>query len=154
MKAPRTFRPPSTLAEQMRRPGGRTIAAALSAADAAVEARRAAAMASLQADLGGLQALAARRDAADAAEVYARAAALLDLAGFFDTGPLYEAAYSLCDLCERMHGAETWRWPPVEAHLQALARILADDCRRDAASEALLAGLRTLTAHAARRPVA
>lgn len=153
MRPPRTFRPPSTLAEQMRRPGGRTVAAALSAADAAVDERREAAMASLQAGLGGLQALAARRALVDAPELYARAAALLDLAGFFDTGPLYDAAYSLCDLCERMQGAGAWRWPPVEAHLQALARILADDCRRDAGSEALLESLRALNAHAARRPV-
>ena len=35
-------------------------------------------------------------------QVYELASSLLDMAGFFDTGPLYDAGYSLCDVADRM----------------------------------------------------
>lgn len=144
MSAPRTFRVTTSLAAQMRQPGGRTVGAAVSAAGAALEERREAAMADIGEVLEQLQAVVARRGAGDAEQIYDRAAALLDVAGFFDTGPLYDAAYSLCDLSERMQAASAWRWPAVEVHLQALALILAAGCRHDAASDALLTGLRAV----------
>lgn len=146
MTTSRTFRVKSTLADKMSRPGGRTVASALSAADLALDDRRNAAMKGLADSLGQLQSVAARRGEGDAARIYEGSSALLDIAGFFDTGPLYEAAYSLCEISDRMQAADSWHWPSVEVHIQALTLILASGCRRTAASGALLDGLRAVCA--------
>lgn len=146
MTTPRTFRVKSSLADQMSRPGGRTVASALSAAGVALDDQRNAAMRNLADTLGQIQAVAARRGEGDAARIYEGASTLLDIAGFFDTGPLYEAAYSLCEISDRMQAANRWHWPSVEVHIQTLTLILASGCCRTAASGALLDGLRAVCA--------
>lgn len=151
MKPPRRFKVTTPLADKMNRPGGRTVAAALAAAGVALDSRRDEAMTATAATLAELRAVAARRDDGQADRIYAGAAALVDLAGFFDTGPLYEAAYSLCDVSDRMQASGVWRWSSVDVHLQALALILTEDCRRTDGSDALLAGLRALSEHEAAR---
>ena len=86
-----------------------------------------------------------RRAADGGPRVYALASSIVDLAGYFDTGPLFDAAYSLCDVSDRMIHAETWHWPSVRVHAQALRLILANGCRVGRTSETLLAGLRSIT---------
>lgn len=146
MTEARTFKVTTSLADKMSRPGGRTAAAALSAADTALDGHRESAMKTLADTLAELQALAAHRSDHNHAKVYERAAALLDLAGFFETGPLYEAAYSLCEISDGMRAAGTWHWPSVEVHLQALGLILTDDCRDSETSRTLLEGLKAVRA--------
>jgi hypothetical protein len=41
--------------------------------------------------------------------------------------------------------AETWHWPSIRVHAQALRLILASGCRVGRTSETLLAGLRSIT---------
>lgn len=151
MTGARTFRVTTSLADKMSRPGGRTAAAALTAATTALEGHREAAMQTLVETLEQLQALAAARDDAEYGQVYERAAALLDLAGFFETGPLYDAAYSLCETSDGMRDNGAWHWPSIEVHLQALGLILADDCRETEASRTLLEGLAGVRERRARR---
>ena len=103
MTQARTFKVTTSLADKMSRPGGRTAAAALSAANTALDGHEAGAMKTIAETLTQLQEIATGRSDADYARVYERTAALLDLAGFFDTGPLYDAAYSLCTISEAMH---------------------------------------------------
>ncbi len=71
---------------------------------------------------------------------------------FFETGPLYDAAYSLCDVSDRMQAAGVWHWPSVEVHLDALALILSGDCGRTAATDNLLSGLRAIRDRIPRLP--
>ena len=73
--------------------------------------------------------------------IYVLAADLLDLAGFFETGPLYRATFSLCDIADRMQIDTVWDWPSVAVHVGAMRLIMADGCQSSATSEAVLQGL-------------
>ena len=143
MTQTKTFRYKSSLASKMAVPGGKSVGDALRAAEGALETHRDAAMQSLNAILTDLDAVCARRARS---EVYERASALLDMAGFFDTGPLYAAAFSLCETSDRMTAAGCWQWPSVHVHVRALQLILASDCRPDEASRILLEGLASVVA--------
>lgn len=117
------------------------MAEAVRAAEAGVEEHREDAMHSLAATLGELESVCARRDRGAEARVYELASAFTDMAGFFDTGPLYAAAFSLCESSDRMIAGGCWQWPTVEVHVRAMRLILAGGCGFDEASHVLLEGL-------------
>ncbi len=80
-------------------------------------------------------------------EIYRLANQIHGLAGVFGLAPLGEAAFSLCELIDRLQHAGAWRWDAVEVHLNAL-RLLrrpehVDDC------DAVLEGLRRVADRAA-----
>jgi hypothetical protein len=133
----KTFRYKSSLASKMAVPGGKSVGDALRAAEGALETHRDAAMQSLDGILTDLDAVCARRARS---EVYERASALLDMAGFFDTGPLHPAVFSLCEISGGMDET-VWDWPSVEVHLRAIRVILAADCRPSENTRLLLEGL-------------
>lgn len=134
----------SSLASKMERPGGRTVRELTRRADEAVEQYRERVMAMISEHLVSLGQLCAQADEVAAVQIYAVASGIVDVAGYYDTGPLYEAAYSLCDTVDRMLSAASWNWPSVEVHHRALVLILADGCRTGRASETLLDGLRAV----------
>lgn len=144
MSEARTFKVKSTLARQMQDPGGRQVRDLERQAVVQLETHRDDAMASLAGTLAKLDALCAEAPEAAGPRVYALASSIVDLAGYFDTGPLFEAAYSLCEISDRMIQAEAWHWPSVRVHAQALRLILAGGCRTGRTSDALLAGLRSI----------
>ncbi|WP_309629817.1 chemotaxis protein CheE [Brevundimonas sp.] len=145
MSEPRTFKIKSTLARQMKDPGGRQVRDLERQAVAQLETHRDDAMATVGETLATLEALCAEAPARAGPQVYALASSIVDLAGYFDTGPLFEAAYSLCEISDRMIQADTWHWPSVQVHAQALRLILAGGCRTGRTSDTLLAGLRSIT---------
>lgn len=118
-------------------PGGKPISVALQAAEAGLETHRDSAMQTLDAMLTELEDRCAARDRD---QIYVQAAALLDMAGFFETGPLHPAAFSLCEISDPA-GGRRWDWPSVEVHLRALRFILSDGCRPTESSRVLLEGL-------------
>lgn len=130
------FKYKTNLARKMSLPGGRTVEEALNAADGAVEGHREAAMQALDQTLAELEAACAARAQA---RIYELAAALLDMAGFFDTGPFHQAVFSLCEVSDRMTTA--WDWASIEVHVHALRLILREACRESANSIVLLEGL-------------
>lgn len=145
MSKARTFKVKSTLARQMQDPGGRQVRDLERQAVAQLETHRDDAMATVGETLTKLEALCAEAPDGAGPQVYALASSMVDLAGYFDTGPLFEAAYSLCEISDRMIQAEAWHWPSVQVHAQALRLILAGGCRTGRTSDALLAGLRSIT---------
>jgi len=142
----RTTKVRSSLATQLARPGGRTIADAQRLAETGLQSHKAGVMEDLGRLIGQLEALCAAPDDGRRDRVYVLAAALVDMAGFFDTGPLYSAGYSLCDLSDRMQAGGVWSWPAVEVHVKALRLILAGGCKAGAESDVLLQGLRSVQA--------
>ena len=146
MTEARTFKYKSNLSKQMSQPGGRSIHDAVRRADAALEGHRESGMLAVTTALGQLEEACRVRDNAAHGEIYEKAAALLDMAGFFDTGPLYGAAYSLCEITDLMLASGAWAWPSVDVHVRALRLILADGCVEGETSAALLAGLRSVVA--------
>ncbi|WP_271083891.1 chemotaxis protein CheE [Brevundimonas sp. NIBR11] len=128
----------------MSEPGGRRVQDLERNADAALEVHRDDAMAMVSGTLGLLEEACAEAAPDAGPRVYQLASSIVDLAGFFDTGPLFEAAYSLCDISDRMIQTEAWHWPSVQVHAQALRLILAGGCRTGVTSGALLAGLKSI----------
>ena len=140
----------SSLSRQMASAdGGRTVGEAERMANTALAAQRDQALRTLAATVQRLDALCAAGAPGTEPQVYALGTALLDIAGFIDTGPFYEAAYSLCDISDRMTERGAWSWPAVAVHARALTLILAEGCRVSEASAQLLAGLRAVSAHVA-----
>jgi hypothetical protein len=140
----RTFKYRTNLARKMSAPGGRSIADAVARADAGLEQHRTAAMAALVDCVAALEASCEAQSPGSERGVYDRAAALLDMAGFFDTGPLYRAAFSLCELADRLIATGAWNWPSIAVHVRALRLILADDCRETEQAVLILEGLSTI----------
>jgi hypothetical protein len=134
----------SSLAKQLARPGGRTIADAQRLAEAGLESHRADIIEDLGRLIGQLEDLCAAKSETGRDRVYVLAAALVDMAGFFDTGPLYAAGYSLCELSDRMRPPAPFSWPAVEVHVKALRLIHAGGCKAGAESDVLLQGLRSV----------
>ena len=142
----RQYKFKSGLARKLRAPGGMTVGEADRRASEGLERHREAVMQTIDATLGELQGLCARMPPDGGENVYILASSVIDLVACFDTGPLHEAAYSLCELSDRMLSAGDWQWPPVLVHVQAMRLIVTDACRRSCASDTLLAGLRVLSA--------
>lgn len=147
MTQARTIKVRTALSRQMSRPGGRSLADAERLADAALQTHQADTFSELGRLVAELEAACASRTDGDRTRAYALAASLVDLAGFFDTGAFYDAAYSLCDLADRTRERGLWSWDAVQVHVQTL-RLLhlagPGDPSPDAA--ALLAGLRRVVA--------
>ena len=101
MTPAKTFKYRTNLARKMSAPGGRSVGEALQAADRGLAAHRDSAMEALGEILTVLETACAERRQA---EIYDRAAALLDLSGFFDTGPLHPAVFSLCEISDQRSG--------------------------------------------------
>lgn len=124
---------------------------AIRAAEAGLESHREEGMRSLAVTLGRLEAACAARDEGAEAQVYELASAFADAAGFFDTGPLYAAAFSLCETSDRMMAGGCWRWPPVEVHVRAMRLILAAGCESTEATRTLQEGLASIVARLPRQ---
>ena len=77
----------------------------------------------LTANVDAIEALCATRPSDAPAQVYAFASAMVDMAGYLDVPTFFEAAFSLCEIADRMKGAGVWSWPSVEVHVRALARV-------------------------------
>lgn len=139
-----------SLADQIRKPGGRTAAECVTRAQEALDEAHDKVMESIESLVKGLEATCAQRPADPADRVYDEAHAILDLAGFFDTGSLYGVAYSLCELSDSLRAQGRWDWTPVMLHVQALRLVLKAD--GDPAAQALVAGLGSLTSHVTGKP--
>ena len=144
MIQPRLTKIKSTLAKKMAAHGGLTVAEATSRAEAGLESHREAGMRALAITLGQLETACAMREPGSEPKVYELAAALLDMAGFFETGPLYAAAFSLCEVSDHMLAAQTWDWPSAAVHVRALRLILTDGCQDGESSRLVLEGLATV----------
>lgn len=131
----------SSLSRKMAVPGGRTVQEAIALAEKGLEGHREAGLASIASLLVQLEEATALRAPDSHTAIYSLAAELLDMAGFFETGPLYTATFSLCDIADRMQADDAWDWPSVAVHVGAMRLIMSDGCQANATSEAVLDGL-------------
>lgn len=141
----RVFKVTTSLARDINEPGGRLVRHAARLADEGLNTHREEAIEDLRSALDAMEALCAEAREDDGPGLYDLASSVVGLAGFFDTGAFFEAAYSLCETADHMITAGAWRWPLVEVHLQGLRRILLDDFRHDPSHDALLIGLRAIS---------
>lgn len=137
----KTFKYRTNLARKMAVTGGCSITEALARSDSALEQHRAPAMKALADRVNLLGALSAARAPDTERDVYEQSAALLDLAGFFDTGPFCSACFSLCELSVMLTETNRWNWSSIDVHVQALRLILASDCKETEQTALILDGL-------------
>ena len=137
----------TSLQRQMARPGGRLIVEAESRANQALEGQRDHVFDLLATNIDAIDALCVSRPDDAPTQIYAFASAMVDMAGYLDVPTFFEAAFSLCEIADRMRAADAWSWPSVEVHVRVLRLTLADSGKATPGSERLLEGLRALTAH-------
>lgn len=138
----------SSLSKKMSEPGGLTVADIERRAKERLLSHKADAMRAVEVAVADLeQRVEVGAHHADEA-FYLTASKMLDVAGFFDTGPLYDAGYSLCELLDVMQTSGEWNGDSVRVHVRALRMILNSGCETSPQSASLLAGLKALLDHA------
>jgi hypothetical protein len=149
-----TRRPENRLAKVVFMPGGKTIAQALDDALANLDEIRAESLELLRAKLEEIQALgrksAKEPKAADLATLYALSGEVLDIAGLFGLPELGQAAFSLCELLDRLKSRKAWNWPAVEVHLHGLLILADPDKTPPDGRQSVVDGLRQVCQRVAR----
>ena len=149
-----TRRPENRLAKVVFMPGGKTIAQALDDAQANLDEIRAEALDLLRAKLEEIQALgrksAQNPSAADLETLYALSGEVLDIAGLFGLPELGQAAFSLCELLDRLKSRKAWNWPAVQVHLHGLLILADPDKTPPDGRQSVVDGLRQVCQRVAR----
>jgi hypothetical protein len=152
MSTAQKFYPRNTLAAMINRPGGITIADALSRAEANVETIRGDCLAAIDEALAAVQGLipangAPSPDAVNAMYQYAND--IVGVAVTYDLRELSRAAYSLCELLDRQRARDAWSARAVSVHIEALRLLREPNADADGRA-AILVGLEQVLAVAAR----
>lgn len=124
-----TRRPENRLAKVVWMPGGKTIADALEDAQSNLDEVRQESLGVLRTKLEEIQALGRKSEIAPSeatiGDLYKLSSEVLDIAGLFGLPELGHAAFSLCELLDRLKSKKAWNWPAVQVHLHGLL-VLAD----------------------------
>ena len=149
-----TRRPDNRLSKVVWVPGGKTIAQALEDAQGNLEEIRLASLNVLRDKLEEIQALGRRSEKSPTAEdikaLYALSSEVLDTAGLFGLPELGHAAFSLCELLDRLGSRKVWNWPAVQVHLHGLLVLSDPDKTPPEARQSVVDGLRQVCQRVAR----
>jgi hypothetical protein len=149
-----TRRPENRLSKVIWIPGGKTIAQALEDAQSGLDEIREESLDVLRAKLEDLQTLgrkAGKNPAPDDVQaLYATSSEVLDTAGLFGLPELGHAAFSLCELLDRLASRKTWNWPAVQVHLHGLLVLADPEKTPPEARQSVVDGLRQVCQRVAR----
>ncbi|MEI9890121.1 MAG: hypothetical protein WDN45_05405 [Caulobacteraceae bacterium] len=149
-----TRRPENRLAKVIWVPGGKTIAQALDDAQSNLDEIRQESLGVLRAKLEQLQALGQKSAAApaeaDIEALYTLSSDVLDSAGLFGLPELGHAAFSLCELLDRLKSRKSWNWPAVQVHLHGLLVLADPDKTPPEDRQTVVEGLRQVCQRVAR----
>lgn len=151
MSNARIFAVENQLAKLVDRPGGKTVADHVRAAEMRVQGVRAVTLASLIEKAEAMAtAVSAGKSGSDPKAfdtIYDISNAIFGLAGTFGLKGLAEAAFSLCDLADSFRSGETVNWPAIDVHVDGI-RLLATlgDKAEAAGADTILDGLRRVRA--------
>ncbi len=143
------------LAKVMRKPGGVRVEDALQRADENLEDIREECLASVDEQLDQIERM-AREAGASPTEpaslaIYQLSNDIHAVAGVFGLTELGHAAFSLCELVDRLRARGRWSQPAVEVHLSAFRLLRNPDGATD--RSAVLDGLRRVTEHVPVAPI-
>ncbi len=148
IRIPRTL----TLARLLAEPGGMRMVEAVAQAAQNLERVRDDCLDSIDRHLGEIERLCEQAGRTPSSElkdeIYRSANEIHGMAGVFGLHELGEAAFSLCELIDRLQASHGWRSDAVAVHLSAL-RLLRRPERLDH-PETVLDGLRRVTDRTAR----
>jgi hypothetical protein len=149
-----TRRPENRLSKVIWIPGGKTIAQALEDAQSSLDEIRAESLDVLRAKLEDIQILGRKAEknpnAGDVKALYLLSSEVLDTAGLFGLPELGQAAFSLCELLDRLGSRKTWNWPAVQVHLHGLLVLADPDKTPPEARQSVVEGLRQVCQRIAR----
>jgi hypothetical protein len=149
-----TRRPENRLAKVIWIPGGKTIAQALDDAQTSLDEIKGESLETLRRKLADIQSLGRKAEEnpseGDSKALYALSSDVLETAGLFGLPELGQAAFSLCELLDRMITRNTWNWPAVQVHLRALLILADPDKTPPEARLHMLEGLRQVSHRTAR----
>ena len=132
------------LARLIRRPGGAKVADVLKRADENLESIRADCMTALDRhleEIGRLRAQSGRKASIEVKDaIYRLGNDIHGVAGVFGLTELGEAAFSLCELADRLRLSDRWSQAAVDVHISALRLLRHPEGAGDSAR--VLAGLR------------
>ena len=135
------------LAKMVREPGGVRIGQALEQAETNLDAIREASLQAMDAQIDELDRLCAEggRKPAEAIknQIYDVGNDVLAVAGAFDLGELGQAAFSLCELVDRLRMRGQWNQAAIEVHLSAFRLLRNQEASADHSS--VIEGLKGLT---------
>ena len=124
MSRVRFVKPQYKLSQQIDEPGGRTVQVAIQSAEEGVGTLKAACVAAVDKQLGELdQAFAVLPDTFDDAamgKLYHCSTSLIGICSAADLKEMDKAAYSLCDLLDRMTASRRMERGAIAVHVQAL----------------------------------
>ena len=132
------------LSEQVAKPGGMTADLATERAMRELAAQAGDARKALGASIGRLEALCQEKSAPVDA-VYDESSTVLDIAGMFNQRILCDAAYSLCELTDRLRTVGREDWQAIGVHVNALRLIWAKDKAVGPEMKTVVDGLWALT---------
>jgi hypothetical protein len=149
-----TRRPENRLAKVIWVPGGKTIAQALDDAQANLDEVRQESLGVLRTKLEEIQTLGRKSANAPSSEaiegLYNLSSEVLDIAGLFGLPELGHAAFSLCELLDRLKSKKTWNWPAVQVHLHGLLILADPDKTPPDGRQSVVDGLRQVSQRAAK----
>ena len=122
MSDPNLIKVKTRLMEQVDRPGGMTAALAVERVGRELKAAEGRSREVVGETLILLEAVCKDQNATMDA-VYDLSTAVIDVAGLFDERLLCDAAYSLCELTDRLRTQDMCDWPAVVVHADALRLI-------------------------------
>jgi hypothetical protein len=136
----------SNLAKMIDSPGGISVGVALTQARANIEAKRAEAMAAVDAQIVALEAVVPPANLEEQAfrlnEAYRAANAVIDAASPFELLDLCGAASGLCDLIDGAPADKTFDWRIVTVYARSLRLLQTLPLEQTAARDAVLDGLK------------
>jgi hypothetical protein len=149
-----TRRPENRLAKTIWVPGGKSIAQALDDAQSGLDEIRNESLDVLRAKLEEIQALGRRSETnpsdADIQTLYTLSSEVLDISGLFGLPELGQAAFSLCELLDRLKARKAWNWPAVQVHLHGLLILADPDKTPPEGRQSVVEGLRQVCQRVAR----
>jgi hypothetical protein len=114
------------LSEQVAKPGGMTAGTANERAMRELAAQSGDARKALGASIGRMEAMCQDKTVSLDA-VYDESQTVLDIAGLFNQRILCDAAYSLCELTDRLRTTNRQDWQAISVHVNALRLIWSKD---------------------------
>ncbi|HMP62120.1 MAG TPA: hypothetical protein PKA17_03335 [Phenylobacterium sp.] len=144
MSDPQVFKIRNRLAQHVNEPGGMTAGMANTRAARELAGQQDKAYAAIAETLETLEWLCESQDA-PMDSVYDLSTFILDIAGLFDDKLLCRAAYSLCELSDKLRTQDRTDWPSIKVHVNGMRLILNTEESGRENLKAMVEGLWLLT---------
>lgn len=132
------------LTEQVAREGGMTVGIAMQRVARELAAVEAKSREAIGVTIGVLEDL-CQEKSVSMDDIYDLSTAVIDVAGLFDEKLLCQAAYSLCELTDKLRNSDRTDWTSITIHANAMRLLHAGEEKNQEKLHALVDGLWAIT---------